>query len=60
MKILDELEQQRDEEAKKNRLRMDPERLAFADLMRDTFGSGVRLLKTKDWPGGTNVWHHRR
>lgn len=55
MKALDDAERERAAEAKRNRERMDPKRLAFADLMRETFGDGVRLLRSVPWPGGSGV-----
>jgi len=54
MKILDDLEAQRQAKAAENRKKLNPKLLAFLDEMRAVFGDGVRLYMGRDWSGGSN------
>ena len=52
VKVLDDLEAQRQAKAKANRKAMNPRLLAFLDECRVVFGD-VRLHKGKAWQGGS-------
>jgi hypothetical protein len=53
MQLLDDLEEQRRQQAETNRKLLHPAILKFAQECRRVFGSGVRLYPRKRWPGGS-------
>ena len=52
VKVLDDLETQRQAKAEANRKAMNPKLLAALDEMRRVFGDGIRCQRPKEWPGG--------